>query len=667
MESSVFFILRIGPFRADLMQKWYDEGYFTPDLPMKRTLLDTQWVTVEEIVKRTGGGKIFLTRHTPSLPPGLALRTESPNVGDHMINGPYQPAPLRSLRSSTLDAYASPSDSPSSSTGGGRFGSGSPDPNAFGGRGAYFVGDTSHASRVASFASMPDASTAFSGRRNTYNDSSVDPSLNMQPSGFGNPVPNRGPASDAYGYNHVYAPVPNAWGPLPNAPGAAFDANRGHAPAVDPLQYSNFGPSSSVASTSYGNLQNSSQDNIFGEGASYQVLNYHQYNALSGAPSLGQQYANPPTTQYASPQISQQSALPSHTYDQQGHNQHTISNESQPVDQFSSTNSAELLWENDVHPSRRPGPFEATHPTSTNTVVVQPTTVDKSPWGQRSQSSSRAGSHVNDTSSWAVPSRGVTEDNWKGSSGTDRLTFSNVGKHNEHQQETANTVHIADVEDVPDQLHRTPELSELPPPPSDSTAKPVIGPSAPSKTQTTIKSTQHQVPKAAPPTPQATPDPPPSATPKPAWLKEDEAVKSKPSGVSISLREIQEAEAKKAEARKAAERERERAARGAAIPAETKVDAQPFTASWGLPTSQAGTRTTAPLAKDPKDTSPSPGSTNQVWTTSGKSPVSKKSMKEIQEEEERRKKIAAKETVAAAAARRAYAESTTKVQILCLS
>jgi PERQ amino acid-rich with GYF domain-containing protein len=435
------------------------------------------------------------------------------------------------------------------------------------------------------------------------------------------------------------------------------------------LQYSNFGPSSSVASTSYGNIQNSSQDNIFGEGASYQALNYHQYNALGGghAPSLGQQYTNPPTTQYASPQISQQSALPSHTYEQQGHSQHTVSNESQPVDQFSSTKSAESLWENDVHPTRRPGPFEVAHPTSTNTAVVQPPTVDKSPWGQRSQSSSRAGSRVNDTSSWTVPAQDVTEDNWKESSGADRLTFSNVGKHNEHQQETANIVHIADVEVVPDQSQRPPELSELPPPPSDSTTKPVIGPSASSKPQTITKPAQHQLPKAAPPTPQVTPDPPPSAAPKPAWSKEDEAVKAKPSGVSISLREIQEAEAKKAEARKVAERERERAARGAAISAETKVDAQPFTASWGLPTSQAGARTTAPLAKDTKDTSPSPGSTNPVWTTSGKSPVSKKSMKEIQEEEERRKKTAAKETVATAAARRAYAESTTKVQMSCLS
>jgi PERQ amino acid-rich with GYF domain-containing protein len=637
------------------MQKWYDEGYFTPNLPMKRTHLDTHWITVEEIVLRTGGGKIFLTHRTPSIPPGLSLRTESPKIGDHLFNGPYQPAPLRSLRSSTLDAFASPSDSPSSSIGGGRFGNGSPDPNSFGGRGASFVGDTSHGSRVASFPSMPDASVAFPGRRNTFTDSSLDPSLGAQSPRFGNVIPNRG-AGDGYGYNHAYSPGPNAWGPVPGT----FDTSNGGHTSVDPGSYSNFGPSSTVASTSYGNLQNSSREKVFGEAATYQSLNYNQYNTLGGGhgPNLGQQYSNSPTAQYASPQIPQQSAsLPPNTYDQQGNAQQAMPSDSQPVDQFSGTTSVQSLWDNEAYTSRRPGPFEVAHPTSTNTIVRPPAVADRSPWGRSSQSS-RAGSHVNDTS-WGVTPQGVDEDNWKEVSGTDRLTFSNVGKHNEHQRgAVATTSQIGDLEEVSDQPQAPPELSEHPAPP-DTITKAVSTLSAHSKPQTLAKTVQPPVPEAEPPTPRVTPDPP-STAPKPAWAKEEEVTKSKPSGVSISLREIQEAEAKKAEARKVAERERERA-RPSAPTVEAKGEGQAFTASWGLPTSQAGVRNSAPSGKDSKDSNSSPSSASLVWTTSSKSPVSKKSMKEIQEEEERRKKTVVKETVAAAAARRAYAESTTKV------
>lgn len=654
-----------GPFRADLMQKWYDEGYFTPDLPMKRTHLDTHWVTVEEIVQRTPGGKIFLTHRTPTLPPGLSLRTESPHFGDHLFNGPYQPAPLRTLRSSTLDAYASPSDSPSSSFGGGRFGNGSPDLNAFGGRGAYFVGDTSHGSRVASFSSAPDPSAAFSVRRNTFNDSSLDPSLTTQSPGFGNVILNRGSAGDSYGYNLAYSPGPNTWGVMPNTPGTTFDTNTGHTSAVDPVPYSNFGPNASVASTSYGNLQDSSQNNVFGEGAAYQTLNHNQYNALGGGhgPTLRQQYTNSPTTQHVSPHIPQQLASSSsNAHEQQGNTQQAMPNDPQSVDQLSSTTSAQSLWDNEAYATRRPSPFEVAHPTSTNTMVVQPpAAVDKSPWGRGSQSS-RPGSHVNDISPWAVTSQGAVEDNWKEAPGTDRLTFSNVGKHNEHQHEAAATTNrIGDVEEAQDQTQPLSEPPALPAASSDTTMKALGILPVHSQPQMSAKAAQPPVPKVAPPTSRVTPDTSPSVDPKPAWLKEDEVIKTKSSGVSVSLREIQEAEGKKAEARKATEREKERAARASALTAEVKGESQPFTASWGLPTSQAGVRNSAPSAKDTKDATPSPSSATPVWTTSGKSPVSKKSMKEIQEEEERRKKTAAKETVAAAAARRAYAESTTKI------
>ncbi|EEB88143.1 hypothetical protein MPER_14184, partial [Moniliophthora perniciosa FA553] len=58
-----------GPFRADLMQKWNDDGYFTPDLLMKRTTIDTEWISVAELARRTGGGKIFLSPIAPPMPP----------------------------------------------------------------------------------------------------------------------------------------------------------------------------------------------------------------------------------------------------------------------------------------------------------------------------------------------------------------------------------------------------------------------------------------------------------------------------------------------------------------------------------------------------------------------------------------------------------------------
>jgi PERQ amino acid-rich with GYF domain-containing protein len=648
------------------MQKWYDGGYFTPDLPMKRTHSDTQWVTVEELVRRTGGGKIFLTNPPPSVPPGLSLRTESPNFGDHLFNGPYQPAPLRSLRSSTLDTYASPSDSPSSSIGGGRYGNNSPDPNAFGGRGAYFVGDTSHTSRVASFSSMPDAPAAFSGRRNAFNDSSLDPSLGMQSPGFGNMIPSRGSTGDSYGY-HTYSSGQNTWGPTPNTAGAAFDVSgAGQASAVDPRSYSHFAPSPGVASTSYGNLQNSAQDNAYGEGIGYQSLNYNHFNGLGSGhgPVLGQ-YSNSPTTQYASPQIPQQSAsLPSNAYEPQSNTQQGMPGDPQPHP-LSNTTSAQSLWDNETYPSRRPGPFDSGHPTSSNTMVIQPSAVaDRSPWGRSSPSDP----HANDTSPWALANQGPADENWKETSGMDRLTFSNVGRHNEHQHKmTAIASHTRDVEQDLGQSQPLPETSELPIPISDTTTKAASTPTVHPKPQMTTKSAQLSTPKAAPSNPQVTTDSVPSPTQKPAWSKEDEATKPKPSGISVSLREIQEAEAKKAGARKATERERERAARASALTAETRGEGQPFTASWGLPTSQAGIRNNAPTAKDAKDASPSQSPATPVWTTPIKPPVTKKTMKEIQEEEEKRKKLAAKETVAAAAARRAYADSTTKVRPLILS
>lgn len=150
---------------------------------------------------------------------------------------------------------------------------------------------------------------------------------------------------------------------------------------------------------------------------------------------------------------------------------------------------------------------------------------------------------------------------------------------------------------------------------------------------------------------------------KSAWTKDDDLKgKRATTTTSISLRAIQEAEAKKQQSLKGTDREKEKTRAG--ITAEVKEDSQPFTTSWGLPTSQAGARSnTYPPAKDmPAPSAPiiqaSPAS--PVWTATAKTPVVKKSMKEIQEEEEKRKKQVARDNSVTVTQKRAYADTTSK-------
>ncbi|KAG5646055.1 hypothetical protein DXG03_004478 [Asterophora parasitica] len=609
-----------GPFNALVMQKWFDDGYFTGDLPMKRTHLDTQWATVDELVKRHGGStKIFVTPPPrPVAPPGLAHRDSQNHPQDPLLyNGPYQPAPLRNLRSSTLDSFGSnASDSPSSSFGAGRFGNGSPDPNAFGGRGAYF-GDSSIGGRAQAFGTIPDPAAAFN-RRNAFNDPSIDPSLSMRSPAFGNIIPGRGPTVDGFPYNRTYSPG-QGW----NA-ATAFDGANGNRGSMDSFP-SPFGPAST---NNFGNLGHT--HDVFGDGPSFQNVDYSHY--VNG-PSQSQHFS--PATQY------QQPATNAYL---QGVEPHTISS-----DPNHSPALPQSPWNNDVPPARRPGPFEVAHPTSANTVVVQPV-VEASPWGQASEPS-RPSSQANG-SSW-MPPQGSFEENWKASPAPDSLTAFNIGQHNQQQQQLASAEVTASKAESSEPSVIVPILDAAPAAPEP------VAKAAPAKlkAKATAPATQPSLtPKVSPPTPQVVlePSPPPPA-PKAAWSKEEE--KTKPSGVSVSLRDIQEAEAKKAEARKVAEREKERASRAAAPVIDTMEGAQPFTAPWGLPTSQAGARASAPAKESPSSASPA---TPPVWTTAPKPAATKKTMKEIQEEEEKRKKNANKET-AASAARRAYADTTQKV------
>jgi len=303
--------------------------------------------------------------------------------------------------------------------------------------------------------------------------------------------------------------------------------------------------------------------------------------------------------------------------------------------------------------TKRPGPFDAPHPTSRNTTVVR----QPSPWERTSRAPWVSSQPASPADAWADQEHS--------------LTVSNLEQHNQQQHKPEGPA--ADIEGELENLEPETKSGEEPlveaapvaPAPAPAVEKaPVIETPAPSKPRrkTPLVVKPSESPQATIITPK-TPTPPlPSPAPqtKAAWSKEEESTSAKPSGVAIGFREIQEAEAKKAEARKAAERERERAARAAAVtPSE---DSPSFTASWGLPTSQVG-RTNS--GKDVSaGTSPitTTATTQPVWTTAAKTPTTKKTMKEIQEEEERRKKLEAtkeKETVSAAA-RRAHTETNNK-------
>ncbi|KAJ6604179.1 hypothetical protein DFH09DRAFT_300736 [Mycena vulgaris] len=616
-----------GPFRADLMQKWYDDGYFTADLLMKRTHVDVNWVAVgdlAELARLAGSEKLFLAPPLPSGPPGLSRLTDLPSQPfaapgeQNTYNAPLQPAPVRSLRSSTLDAYAggsTHSDSPSSSFGAGRFGSGSPDSNGFGGRANQYSTDPTVGGRFG----VPSESSS-SLRRNTFTDSPLEPSA-LGP---------RFAGGDVYATNGSYSPSQVPWQASSNNPlGSTFEALNG-----------TFGSSSNLTpglgqGSSFGHIR-TPQDS---------PANFPEFlgSPQIGGPSFGpgQQYSH----LHSSPYTPQQApAAVSNVF---GQPSKPILPLPQPPAQNASIPVAptQSPWGAVPDPSntRRAAPFDSVRPAVHGAINNQSTTpLQTSPWGA-------AAVQTSEPSPWFAASHGIIDEtNWKEERGHS-LTFSNLGQHN--QQFTSPPV---DVSNAPVTANETIRPTEIPD--TEIPTKPTVVPPPPTKTRTKSTSQAPAQASIVPTIPAAESTPQvPSAPPKAAWLKEEEAKRPKPSGVTLSLRDIQDAESKKAEARKVAERDRDRAVRASSSAAPAPEEAQPFTASWGLPTSQAGARA-APAKETGAAASPTTGA---VWTNTAKPTVTKKTMKEIQEEEEKRKKLATKETVAAAA-RRAYAESTSK-------
>ncbi|KAI0793291.1 hypothetical protein C8Q75DRAFT_889367 [Abortiporus biennis] len=600
-----------GPFRGDTMQKWYDEGYFAAELLMRRTHIDQEWTPVRELRIYAGTDKLFLVPlNIPSrrVPEPYSLGTpEAPN-----FNTPFQPTPSRNLRSSTLDSYlhneSNPSDSPSSSFSAARFGSNSPDPSIL----ARTVGYVHSEHAINTYTAPLDLTDASSNR-----------------SSF---VSYRAPG-DGHGYIG-----------LDNIP-RATDSPTSYSPVI---------------------AQRAVHDPSLVNGHYNVSASPFEQAAMSG-------YDQTRASFQPTPQAFAQAAIPSYLSQpllstiperRSSGSPHDITGipQQQPIQQlFMQPNQVPSSpWgAQEVASPRRPGPFDPNFPTAQNTVATrtytppQPVAVSQALHTQISA----------DQSPWYAASKSIADDGWGADATNATVTGPSLA-----QSESQQDHHVSGGKAVDVPVTATAQ--------SDTITEGTIASSSPAPTAPTggkktrqktaaPPSTAPQTTSAKPaPTPTQVPAKPPSPSPvpesKPApWAIDEEKVTTPP---VMSLREIQEAEAKKAEARKVAERERARAAAASVAASSSSEDVQFITTSWGLPTSQAGARNNGAQKESPiVATSPASPATPPVWTNAPKTPVVKKSMKEIQEEEEKRKKQAAekKETIAAAA-RRGYAETTTK-------
>lgn len=681
------------------MQNWYEVGYFTPDLLMRRTHIDNEWLPVGELARRAGGGKLFLSLPIVSTaPPGLSRQTEpsqpftSAQQDQNAFSAPYQPVPTRSLRTSTLDSYltsSNPSDSPSSSFGAGRFSNDSPDPATFGGRAAgnLYAGEAAIGGRIPNYSASPRL--VHQQGRGTFNEPPLESTFDIHSGAFGNVASGRASSVDNYGFNGVYHNNQTPWPSNVTNTGQGFDSmatGRNSAPMTaftSTFDSSRLTFRASATANQSGGFNRDSHDVTFGDNsAGHTSFSLNGFNTPGTALVNQQQLTQYPGNDSLSPHTSiafndtasglscapfggqsqqySQTPLPYGNAPQHA----ALSIQTNIIQNSTQTTNAphQSPWDTlEPIPLKRPGPFDASHPKATNTVVKQSVTPSQPlPWAR--SSSPQSASQANESSPWyAASQKTVSGESWRDKPGPNSLTFDNVGAHNQQ--------HEAPASEAPMRAPETPAESQLPssiqPSPilaeaiSPSVPEPlVIAPPAAPKSKRK-SATQKIQPVARNPSP-----PPVPAPSKPAWSTEDDNNKKvKSPSIGLGLREIQEAEAKRMEVRKASERERERAAR-VASPAATPSsdDLQSFTASWGLPSSRAGARSDILPKESPVTNTASPPTPNTpVWTNTGKPQPVKKTMKEILEEEERRKKLGAKEAAATAAARRGYAGGTSKV------
>ncbi|KAI0961032.1 hypothetical protein AcV7_000246 [Taiwanofungus camphoratus] len=700
-----------GPFRADIMQRWHDEGYFSADLLMKRTHLDSEWTSVGEMLHRAGGHPIFLTPGiTSTAPPGLPRRPDpllEGAISDRDRSSPYQSVPTSSLRSNTLDPYlhngTSTSNSPTSSFGAARFANGSPDPGPFEGKLSHHLySDPSVGPRIATFPIGPNS--PMTGQRRAALNDSFDPSLGMRPPPL-NAVPGRGTPLEGLGFTGLDGVTTSSMDSIspftPNFGSSGADAasaptgslaspvlgtlrgsqsssmNNGHIGSSTFIQ-GDFGPIGGFTNPS------SASRVINRDGFSKAVLDdrseTHSTLGFGGAypngngssfSSTSQQLSQNVALQYSSSQDAHllQSLTPISELQSASHSIPTSQQLHHSFVSSPSYASGQSQWPSqDTSVFRRPGPFDPNYPTANNTVTTGSANLVPPSFGRASSQTILSANQ----SPWFAASQGVVSDGW--ASDSNSLTVANLGQHNQQLQHDEVRVQAIglpiDLTNVTAETTQTTSRDVQPQAPAPIVTPPISSPSneahRPSQ-KLHRKSSAQPVPTAPQPSASKTipgsptivkpPSPIPTVDHRPAWSNDDDdSRKSKPSITVIGLREIQEAETKKLEARKAAERERERAARAAAGTAVQAEDFQPFTASWGLPTSQAGAARTSAAKESPASSPNAP-----VWTNASKPQVVKKSMKEIQAEEEKRKKMTTKEKeTVAAAARRAYSETTNK-------
>ncbi|KAG2350609.1 hypothetical protein BDR05DRAFT_954714 [Suillus weaverae] len=644
-----------GPFKADLMQKWFDEGYFSPDLLMKRTHIDREWTAVGILDCQSAGGKIFLSQFPTSTgPPGLSIRTDSSQnfspTHEHNAFSGYQPVPTRTLRTATLDPYlnsASPSDSPSSSFGGGRFGNGSPDTSALAGRvGNLYTGDSGIGSH--SFTGNPGPFGPVGDPRSSFNTLAPGRASSLDTfSTYKNNSNSQWPPSMTQNVQHFGA----------SEHSLATGFNNGTGSGVIPVPVPIAQSHSFTQEPSYGDGTYNAMGSLGASHDSPIARHPVETNGL-GFNNLGMN-GSPYVQHFPQPPVVPQQRSSTSPFGE------VLAKVTEPP--AVRTPVSAVPPENVSSPWGAPEPVTVRRPVAD---IPTPPPVAQAPpvaWSQPPQSTRNA-SKSKDPSPWLTASLGVVDDGWREVPGPNSLTVSNLGQHNKMYEDVdeESNVAVSPIGEMEEEAATAPvPVSEIPQPAPVALA---LAPAAPhieppaftapkAKVKSTVREAQAPAPASAPKSTPPAPTPAlksPSPIPKPAWATEDDAKKGK---ASLGLREIQEAEAKKTEARKVAERER-LARANVLIPPAVVEDAQPFTASWGLPTSQTGAR--AAVTPRGGEAAATPAASAPVWTPTSTAPA-KKTMKEIQEEEERRKKMGLKDSMAATAARRGYAETTFKV------
>ena len=591
---------------------------------MKRIHYDTHWTTVGELVKQSSGENVFLCAPTNAIPPGLSRANGSPLQThlqtEQIFNEPYQPAPMRSLRASTLESHlmagSVPSDSPSSSFGASQFGNSSPDPSMFGGRNKIYSGDAGINGRLGLGAQEYFA--PFTEKRSTSHEYPSGPNGTQLPS-FGNFGPERD-LNSGYGSNDSHA-VHDPW-KIPSALNVGFPDHKSH--------------STTSSSANLEHRQDLVDHSITANKAFSQStiyvgpdINYQQQSGLAHIQSDHALFESFGTSVHE-------------------HKDYVSSSSTRDYDETLQSATVPGFWGNvpDILTSRRPGGRDVELLTSASAVAL-PISTAQSSWPRVDEDPISNPQLIDNKPDNPDDLPDVS---WKVEPLPNSLTTETIGHQKEEEQNAEvrsapiKSLSSTTYNQAPEQTILDVHMRTL----SIKTPNKVVSQPSPINQPFIVNQTSiinQTIPVEPPP------------TSKVAWAKEEDITK-KASGISVSLREIQEAEAKRLDSRKALEKER-----SARMTAEIKEDIQPFTASWGLPTSQAGSRINSlPIPDAPTVSAPSP--TAVVWTTPLlKQPVIKRTMKEIQEEEERHKKQTSKEAILATSTRRAYADSTAKVSI----